>query len=103
MSNLLPPPEIISWSEKYDIPPEILMDRVTHGWDLFAAFVVPIGEKVNLEFIGLNSKAYHSALWSELPVTTRQLVQHYRPEYDALYYLSNPTGEYMPYLLSEHN
>jgi len=102
---LLPPPEIVSWSEKYGIPPEIIMERldVPYPWDLFAAFVVPVGEKVNLEFIGLNSKTYHSAPWSELPVTTRQLVQHYRPEYDALYYLSNPTGEYIPYLLPEHN
>lgn len=100
---MLAPSQFVSWSEKYGIPVETLMERVAHGWDLFATFVVPVGEKVNLGFIGLNNKAYHYVPWSELPVTTRQLVQHYRPEYDALYYLSNPTGEYMPYLSSDQN
>lgn len=93
------PPNILSWSKKFGIPPEILMERLDapYPWDLFAALVVPADVIIEHIFIGLNNKAYHYVPWNDKPVTTLQLVQHYRPKYSLLYYLSNPDGKYMPY------
>jgi len=95
---MLPPPEIISWSKRFDVPVDVLMERlISLHWDLFAAIVVPVDENVELSFCGLNGKAYYKASWYDRYVTARQLVQHYRPEYASLCYLTNPTEEYRPY------
>lgn len=52
------PQNILSWSKKYGIPPEILLDRLaSRRWDLFAAFVVPADVNIEHIFIGLNNKS----------------------------------------------
>lgn len=48
-------------------------------------------------FIGLNNKAYYDMPWSDKPVTTRQVVEHFRPDLLDTYDMCNPTGEYRPY------
>ena len=48
-------------------------------------------------FINLDGVAYYNVPWSLDPVSTRQIIEHYRPDLLEAYDKSNPTGEYRPY------
>ena len=54
-------------------------------------------DDLHLEFISLNGKAYYRLKWSEDPVSTREIIEYYRPDLLDAYDKSNPTGEYRPY------
>lgn len=62
--------------------------------------VALLGDDANLRllFVGLDNKAYNFVPWSEDPVTTRKIVEHYRPDLLEAYDKDHPTGEYSPFV-----
>ena len=61
------------------------------------AFLVSHNFLVRFGMCGLDGRAYYLVPWSARPVTTREIVSHYRPDLLAAYDASNPTGKYKPY------
>ena len=56
---------------------------------------------VKFRFVGLDNKAYYTVPWNNKPVTTRQIIEHYRPDLLDAYDKHNSTGEYRPYKKEE--
>ena len=82
------------------IPRDMVYRRLkTPGVELVIALLLIDGDRSNFEaqFIGLNKIAYYKVSWSEDPVSTREIIEHYRPDLLEAYDKSNPTGKYSPY------
>ena len=71
-------------------------NRIRFGYDVEVC-ILTTGNRLTLEFIGLNNKAYYSLSWDPNLYTARQLIEKYRPDLLEAYDKSNPTGEYNPY------
>ena len=88
-------PSIRAAAAAFNFPESTLRFRLKHGLEPEAALVAT--DKETLAFIGLDAKSYCRAAWSRDLVTTREIVEHYRPDLLAAYDASNPTGRYRPY------
>jgi len=53
---------------------------------------------VRMAYIGSDGRAYHCVPWSRLYVTTREIVQHYRPDLLPIYDKYHPKGKHSPFL-----
>lgn len=91
-------PSIRNAAVAFNLPESTLRRRLARGVDTEIALIAPVNN-CRLAFIGLNNKAYHRAKWCKLDyATSRQIVEHYRPDLLAAYDAANPTGEYSPIL-----
>ena len=89
-----------STSKYFKLSPKILNYRLSNPYtELEIAVILPSNDKrsISVKFIGLNNKAYYKVPWSTQLVTTRQIVEYYRPDLLEVYDKYNPTGEYRPY------
>lgn len=68
--------------------------RIGKGIEIFVALTCK--DTVSLEFIGLDGKAYYKLKGIEELLTTRQIIEKYRPDLVARYDEVNPEGKYMP-------
>lgn len=71
-------------------------DNVTEAEILIilSGFDIKPYERIQLEFIGLDGKAYYKVPWNKDYVTTEQVIKHYRPDLLDLYNKSNKSGVY---------
>ena len=79
----------------FDLPESTLRFRIDNGIEPEVCVVAT--DTIQLAFVSLKDKAYYKVPWSEDPVNTREIIEHYRPDLLDTYDKSNPTGEYRPY------
>ena len=72
----------------------IIKGRIERGVELLIALIVD--NRISLEFIGLDGKAYYKLRGVEEMLTTRQIIEKYRPDLVEAYDKQNPDGKYMP-------
>ena len=98
-------PSIRKAAAAFGIPESTLRHRLENDWDIEVALIVSTG-RVTLGFMGLDGKAYYRVSWLDKNSaeygsgniqTSREIVEHYRPDLLDAYDKSNPTGEYHPY------
>ena len=89
----------------FGIPESTFRNRLENDWDIEVALIVST-DSVTLAFMGLDRKAYYRVSWLDKNSaeygsgniqTSREIVEHYRPDLLDAYDKSNPTGEYHPY------
>ena len=80
----------------YNIDRNTINRRAEKGWDI-QVILTNKDNRLELIYIGLDGKAYYKISWSNVPVTARQIVEHYRPELLEDYDRCNPDGLYRPY------
>lgn len=84
--------------EAYGINADTVYARMKHEYDMDICFLIELKRVyIRLLYIGLDGKAYYKISWSNVPVTARQIVEHYRPELLEDYDRCNPDGLYRPY------
>lgn len=97
-------PSLSAAARAFGIKPNTLHNRICASRGICAelevVFVIKksTSHKITPSFIGLNNKAYYTVNWNEKPVTTRQIIEHYRQDLLEAYDASNPTGEYKPFI-----
>ena len=69
--------------------------RLKANLELWVALVSEV--YTTLEFIGLDGKAYYKLAGIDELLTTRQIIEKYRPDLVSKYDEINPEGKYMPY------
>lgn len=98
-------PSIRKAAAAFGIPESTLRHRLENDWDIEVALIVST-DSVTLGFMGLDGKAYYRVSWLDKNSaeygsgniqTSREIVEHYRPDLLDAYDKSNPTGEYHPY------
>lgn len=52
---------------------------------------------IEIQFIGLDGQARYKVPWSKELQTTREIIQHERPDLLERYNQANPTGRWNPY------
>lgn len=88
-------------AEAWHISEDLLSDRLKAHIEPCVAVLTT--DYLELAYIGLDDKARYKLPWSELPVTARQIIEHYRPDLIDLYDKHNPTGKYEPRIINKED
>jgi len=88
-------PSIREAALAFGIPESTFRFRLQNNLESEAALICT--DQVICRFLGLDARAYHSVPWNSDLVTTREIVEHYRPDLLAAYDADHPSGEYRPY------
>ena len=88
-------PSIREAASAFGLPHSALRFRLQNNLESEVALVCT--DQVTCRFLGLDARAYHSVPWNSDLVTTREIVEHYRPDLLAAYDAANPDGEYKYY------
>lgn len=87
---------------QYKIPDSKIRNRFKNTcsnnyMDIEILVTVPNISRYNLKFVGLDRQARYQVPWSKEYQTTRQIIQHERPDLLELYDKAHPKGEWNPY------
>ena len=92
-------PSIREAAAAFGLPESTLRNRLFHGSFVEPEAALVCTAPIRVRFIGINGKAYHSVQRLNCKyATSRQIVEHYRPDLLAAYDAANPAGEYSPIL-----
>lgn len=86
----------------FSLPPGMLAHRIKDSpkyknFDLELLALLKNLNDMQIAFIGLDGKARYKVPWNKDLQTTRDIIEHERPEFLSLYDGSHPDGEWNPY------